>query len=64
MNTNVRYSARLLRVLERLGDVEAPQHLVAQGDGVGSDFSPIPCSARPGTGSVRETEPSATIMWS
>ena len=29
-----------------------------------SDFSPIACSASPGIGSVRETEPSATISWS
>ena len=29
-----------------------------------SDFRPIACSASPGIGSVRETEPRATISWS
>ena len=29
-----------------------------------SDLKPIACSARPGIGSVRETDPSATISWS
>ena len=29
-----------------------------------SDLKPIACSARPGIGSVRETDPSATTSWS
>ncbi len=29
-----------------------------------SDFKPIACSASPGIGSVRETDPSATTSWS
>jgi hypothetical protein len=29
-----------------------------------SVFSPTPCSTRPGTGSVRDTDPRATMRWS
>ena len=30
----------------------------------GSDLKPSECSARPGTGSVRLTDPTVTISWS
>ena len=57
--------AALPRVVERLRDLEVEQRAVAQRDRVGERLE-AERRARPGpgTGSTRETEPSATISWS
>ena len=58
-------AARARRVLERLGDLERADDAVAQRDRLGQRLERrCACSARPGIGSVRLTEPSATISWS
>ena len=52
------------RVFGRVGFLERLDDVVAQVDRVGEALEATAWSVRPGTGSTRETEPSASSSWS